>query len=94
MKFEWNAGKAARNLRVHGVSFDDASTVFGDPLAGTIDDPLHSQDERRSVTIGVAASGRLLVVSHIDRGDAIRLISARPATRAERRTYEHGKEAR
>ena len=94
MKFEWNASKAARNLKVHGVSFDDASTVFGDPLAGTIDDPLHSQAERRSVTIGVAASGKLLVVSHTDRGDAIRLISARPATRAERRAYEHREEAR
>ena len=94
MKFEWNAAKASRNLKVHGVSFDDASTVFGDPLAGTIDDPLHSQAEPRSVTIGVAASGKLLVVCHTDRGDAIRLISARPATRAERRTYEHREEAR
>jgi uncharacterized protein len=90
VKFEWNAAKAARNLKVHRVSFDDASTVFGDPLAGTISDSLHSQAERRSVTIGLAASGRLLVVSHTDRGDAIRLISARPATRAERRAYEQG----
>ena len=94
MRFEWNATKAARNLKVHGVSFDDASTVFGDPLAGTIDDPLHSQAERRSVTIRVAASGKLLVVAHTERGDAIRLISARPATRAKRRAYEHRKKAR
>ena len=94
MKFEWNPAKAARNLKVHGVSFDDASTVFGDPLAGTINDPLHSQAERRSVTIGLAASGKLLVVSHTVRGDAIRLISARPATRAERRAYEQPEKAR
>ena len=94
MKFEWDASKAARNLKVHGVSFEDASAVFGDPLAGTIDDPLHSQAERRSVTIGVAPSGKVLVVSHTDRGDAIRLISARPATRAERRTYEQGQKGR
>jgi uncharacterized protein len=94
VKFEWNASKAARNLKIHGVSFDDASTVFGDPLAATIDDPLHSHAERRSVTIGVAASGQLLVVSHTDRGEAVRLISARPATRAERRAYDHDEEAR
>ena len=94
MKFEWDASKAARNLKVHGVSFEDASAVFGDPLAGTIDDPLHSQAERRSVTIGVAPSGKVLVVFHTDRGDAIRLISARPATRAERRTYEQGQKGR
>ena len=54
VKFEWDASKAARNLKVHGVSFDDASAVLGDPLAGTIDDPLHSHIERRSVTIGGA----------------------------------------
>jgi uncharacterized protein len=94
VKFEWDASKAARNQEVHGVSFDDASAVFGDPLAGTIDGPLRSHAERRSVTVGVAPSGRLLVVSHTDRGDAIRLISARPATRAERRTYEQGKKVR
>ena len=71
-----------------GVSFDEASTVFGDPFAGTIADPLHSIDEIRVVTIGYSASRRLLVVVHVDRGEAIRIISARRATRRERIRYE------
>ena len=88
---EWHPRKAERNLQVHGVTFEEAATVFLDPLATTIDDPTHSHEERRFVTIGLAAPGRLLVVVHTDRGDAIRLISARQATRAERRTYEQEK---
>jgi uncharacterized protein len=91
VRFEWDPKKAERNLRTHGVTFDDASTVFTDRLAGTIEDPLHSHDERRCVTIGLAASGRLVVVVHTDRGEAIRLITARQATRAERRKYEQAK---
>ena len=91
MRFEWDLAKAERNLRVHGVTFDDASTIFTDRLAGTIDDPLHSHEERRCVTIGLDSSGHPLVVVHTDRGEAIRLISARRATRAERRRYEQTK---
>ena len=88
MRFEWDPVKAVRNLAKHRVSFDEASTVFGDPLAGTIADPLHSRDEVRFVTIGNSASRGLLVVVHVDRGEAIRIISARRATRRERIRYE------
>ena len=88
MQFEWDPVKATRNLARHGVSFDEASTAFGDPFAGTIADPLHSIDEMRVVTIGYSASRRLLVVVHVDRGEAIRIISARRATRRERIKYE------
>ena len=88
MQFDWDPLKAARNLIKHGVSFDEATTVFGDPFAGTIADPLHSVGEMRFVTAGNSASGRLLVVVHSDRAVAIRIISARRATRRERRKYE------
>ena len=87
MQFEWDPGKAAINFDKHRVSFDEASTVFGDPLAGTIDDPGHSEGEARFVTIGRSAQGRLIVVVHTDRGDRVRLISARRATRREGGTY-------
>lgn len=90
MPFEWNAQKAATNLRKHGVSFEEAASVFFDPLSETGDDPDHSVDERRFVTFGVSSSGRLLVVAHADRDDVIRIISARPATRADRKIYEEG----
>jgi uncharacterized DUF497 family protein len=93
VQFERDPAKDKTNVAIHGVSFDEAATVFGDPLAATIPDPVHSQDEARSVTIGIAASGRLLIVVHTDRGDATRLISAREATRAERRAYEQGEDA-
>jgi hypothetical protein len=86
--FEWDPAKAARNVSKHGVSFDEASTVFGDPLAGTILDPRHSGDEPRFVTIGLSMSRRLIIVAHMEREDRIRIISARRATRRERRTYE------
>jgi uncharacterized DUF497 family protein len=86
--FEWDPAKAARNVSKHGVSFDEASTVFGDPLAGTILDPRHSGDEPRFVTIELSMSRRLIIVAHMEREDRIRIISARRATRRERRTYE------
>jgi uncharacterized DUF497 family protein len=81
----------AQNLRNHQVSFEEASTtVFGDTLSRTIDDPLHSEDEDRYVIIGQSARGRLLVVVHTMRGDSIRIISARVATPLERKEYEEG----
>ena len=90
--FEWDPKKARRNLKIHEVSFDEASTAFRDPLSRTIDDPLHSQDEERMVLIGVSQQGRLMVVVHAERGDRIRVISARLATRMERLDYEENKE--
>ncbi|MET0488260.1 MAG: BrnT family toxin [Candidatus Rokuibacteriota bacterium] len=88
MQFEWDAAKAARNLAKHDVSFDEASTVFGDPLAGTIPDPRHSSEEPRFITVGRSTSQRLITVAHVEREDHIRIISARRATRRERRHYE------
>lgn len=88
MDFEWDERKAAANLRKHKVSFTEAVSVFYDPLSATGDDPDHSIDERRFVTFGISASGRLLAVSHSDRDDAIRIISARPVTPVERSIYE------
>lgn len=90
MRLEWDARKARANLQKHRVSFEEASTVFLDPLSATADDPEHSADERRFVTFGMSSSGRLLVVAHAERGDAIRIVSARRATRAEREIYEEG----
>ena len=90
MRFEWDAAKARANLRKHGVSFEEASTVFYDELAATGADPDHSVGEARFVTFGVSSDNRLLVVSHADRGDTIRIISARMATPPERRIYEEG----
>jgi len=88
MQFEWDPGKAARNLAKHGVSFDEGSTVFGDPLAGTIPDPRHSVEEYRFVTIGHSVEGSLIVVVHVEQGSRTRIISARRATRRERKRYE------
>jgi hypothetical protein len=88
MQFEWNPEKAARNLAKHGVSFDEASTVFGDPLAGTIPDPRHSVEEQRFVTIGHSADGSLIVVVHVERDRRTRIINARRAGRRERKKYE------
>ena len=90
MQFEWNPKKSAANFRKHGVSFDEAATVFKDDLSLTGDDPEHSLIEERFVTFGVSGAGRLLVVSYTERGDRIRIISARPATRSERKMYEEG----
>jgi uncharacterized DUF497 family protein len=88
--FEWHAAKAARNFSRHGVSFEEAASVFYDALAVTGRDPDHSEGEERWVTFGVSSAGRLLVVSHTERGEAIRIISARKATKSERRIYEEG----
>jgi uncharacterized DUF497 family protein len=90
MDFEWDEDKARTNEAKHGVSFPEAASVFGDPLAVTFDDPLHSADEDRYLTIGLSATGRVLIVSHTDRGAATRIISARVASRGERKGYEDG----
>ena len=88
LRFEWDARKAAGNRARHKVSFKEAVTVFGDPLGRISDDPRHSQDEKRLVLLGQSDRHLLLVVMFTERGDAIRLISARKATRGERRSYE------
>ena len=88
MVFEWDERKAHANLKKHKVSFEEASTVFGDPLSLTIDDPVHSEEESRFVTVGKSITGRVLIVVHSDRGEYIRIISARKATRLERKQYE------
>ena len=90
MDFEWDEDKALVNESKHGVSFPEASSVFGDPLAVTFDDPTHSDDEDRYLTIGQSAAGRVLIVSHTDRDSATRIISARVASRGERKGYEDG----
>jgi uncharacterized DUF497 family protein len=92
VEFEWDPAKAAANLEKHSVSFEEASTVFGDPLAGTTVDPRHLAGEARFVTIGQSVAGRLVVVAHVDRSERIRIISARPATRRERRVHESSEE--
>ena len=88
MKFEWDPQKASQNREKHGVSFREASTVFGDPLSITFDDPGQSIGERRFLTFGISALDRAIIVSHTDRGDTIRIISARLMTRYERKSYE------
>ena len=88
MEFEWDKTKAVRNFDKHGVSFYEATTIFGDPLALTADDPDHSFEEQRFLTIGESGPGELLIVSYTQRGNKIRIISAREATRRERREYE------
>ena len=90
MKFAWDPKKAASNLRDHKVTFEEGSSVFGDSLAITFDDPDHSEGESRLLTFGLSEHGRLLVVSHTERRGVVRIISARRATRAERRIYEEG----
>ncbi len=80
MRFEWDPGKAAENLAKHGVSSEEAATVFRDPLSATGSDPDHSFGEDRFVTFGISTGGRLLAVAHTDRDDTIRIISARPVT--------------
>ncbi|MDW8215689.1 MAG: BrnT family toxin [Roseiflexaceae bacterium] len=87
-KFEWDDTKAVQNIKKHGVSFEEASTVFEDPLFITFLDEEHSFDEDRYITIGVSIKNNLLLVAHTDRGDTIRIISARKATKNERRFYE------
>jgi len=89
-EFEWDSVKAAANQRKHGVSFVEAATVFFDPLSVTVPDPAHSVDERRFVIMGLSYQRRTVVVVHVDRGDRIRIISARLATPSERGKYESG----
>lgn len=90
MRFEWDPRKAASNARKHRVAFEEAATVFGDPLAVTFADPDHAVGERRFLTFGTSNLGRLLLVSHAERGEALRIISARRALRSERKLYEEG----
>ena len=90
MDFDWDDEKAKANVQKHGVSFVEASSVFGDPLAITVDDLLHSDDEERYITVGTSDDGRLLIVSHTLRDAVIRIISARRTTRRERKDYEDG----
>jgi uncharacterized DUF497 family protein len=90
LTFTWDPRKAEANLKKHGVSFEEASTVFGDPLSLTIPDPDHSQDETRFLMVGLSFRQNLLVVAHVEIGDNIRIISARRAARHERQDYEEG----
>jgi uncharacterized DUF497 family protein len=88
LEFEWDPEKDQKNTRKHGVTFHEGTSVFGDPLSWTFPDPHHSVKEERFLTFGVSSRGRVLVVSHTDRGMKTRIISARRATRSERRDYE------
>ena len=90
MIYEWDAEKAKGNLRKHRISFEDAATVFLDPLALTFPDPDHSIGEEREITIGRSSRQQVVFVSHCRRGDRVRIISARKTTRGERRQYEEG----
>ncbi|RJQ49743.1 MAG: BrnT family toxin [Desulfobacteraceae bacterium] len=92
LMFEWDPKKAQRNIKAHGISFDEASTAFRDSFSRTIYDPLHSEDEERFVLIGQSLRGRLLVVVHTERDDRIRIISARLTTNKERLRYEENEE--
>lgn len=87
LQFEWDSRKARVNKRKHGITFEEASTIFDDHLSITIHDPAHSVGENRFITIGTSANGRFIVVVHTERGDTIRIISARNATRNEKRQY-------
>ena len=88
LNFEWNEQKATVNKNKHGVSFEEANTVFGDPLSLTIDDPLHSRSEQRFIIIGRSIRQRTVVVIYVERRNNIRIISARLATSREKKTYE------
>ncbi len=88
MQFDWDKNKAAGNIVKHKVSFEEAATVFGDPLSDTFDDPDHTAEERRFLIIGHSENGKLLFVSHTDDGETVRIINAREPTRTEREAYE------
>ena len=92
MEFEWDASKAVENLRKHKVSLIEAATVFGDFLGTTAPDPAHSAGEHRYITVGLSNLGRLLMVAHAERGDRIRIISARTLTGREKSAYENTEE--
>jgi hypothetical protein len=91
MRFSWDEKKAAANLAKHGVSFEEAATVFGDPLSDTFDDPDHSADGRRFLIVGASDRGRMLIVAHTDDWAAVRIISAREPTAGERKSYEESR---
>ena len=86
--FEWDPNKAAQSLRKHRVIFEEAATVFRDDLSITVPDPDHSMEEERFITVGLSSQNRLLIISHVERGDCIRIISARELTPREKRQYE------
>ena len=90
MDFEWDSDKAAENVAKHGVTFEEAASIFSDPLAITFPDPGHSVDEERALTFGVSRQGRLLAVISTERSDTFRIVSARTSTRRERGIYEQG----
>ena len=89
MEFEWDAHKAAANLRKHKVSFVEAASVFGDFLGTTVPDPAHSAGEERFITVGQSNVGRLLMIAHTEREDRVRIVSARTLTAKEKRAYEN-----
>ena len=90
MEFEWDPKKAIANIQKHDVTFQEGASVFGDPLAITFEDPDHSMNENRRITFGMSLQKRLLIVSHTERGDRTRIISARLMDRKERKIYEEG----
>ena len=90
MEFEWDQRKANANLKKHGISFQEAATVFGDALSITFDDPNHSINEHRLLTFGLSKTGKLLIVCHTERSESMRIVSARLMTKHERRIYEQG----
>jgi len=91
VRFEWDDKKAVSNLAKHGVSFEEAATVFGDSLSDTFDDPDHSAEEHRFIIIGISEEGRMLFVAHTDDGEVVRIISAREPTSRERKFYEESR---
>lgn len=92
--FEWDAAKASANIKKHGVSFEEASTVFDDPIAAIFDDEDHSIEEQREIIVGHSNQNRLLIVSFTERHDKIRIISARKANKRERKDYEENQSQR
>jgi uncharacterized protein len=88
MEFAWDTKKASSNLAKHGISFEEAATVFGDPLSNAFPDPDHSLEEQRFIIIGSSEQGRIIVVAHTDDGEIVRIINAREATFRERKSYE------
>ena len=94
MEFEWDPAKAAENVTKHGVTFSEASTIFGDPFEVTIPDPGHSEGEARFLSLGLSVESRLLVVAYTEREARIRIIHARLAAAKERKAYESGRQAK
>jgi uncharacterized DUF497 family protein len=88
VNFEWDPGKARQNRLKHRISFQEAASVFGDPLAVTYPDPDHSLSEQRFITVGMSSAARVLIVAHVDRDENVRIISARKTTQRERKYYE------